>query len=196
MGARENLFEIIDRYQGELSALNDLDLDEQTVLDTVEALQGDIEDKLRAVVAFALQLESDAKARAEHAKRMLAGAETLERRAESLLMYAQVGLMNSGLPLPVRAPEFTLNLAKLPPSCEVTKPDELPESMVSTVVTIKAPGRWYADAVPTQVVGALPGGALVDVEVKPDKRAVLAALKAGPVAGAKMNPAGYRLTVK
>lgn len=52
----ESLFQIVARYQGDLAKLQDLDLPPEVVSDTIEAMQGDVEEKVRAVVAFALQL--------------------------------------------------------------------------------------------------------------------------------------------
>ena len=192
----EPLYQIVARYRDDLAKLNDLDLPPEVVLDTIEGMQGEIEAKVRAVVAYALDIEKAAEAREAEAKRMADGADALRRRAESLKMYAQIALMNSGIKLPLTAPEFTLNLAKLPPSVDVTDPAALPDSMVKTTMKLSFAGR-NSDAFRAAVVAAMPEGAALDVDTTPVKKAIGDALKAGTaVPGAKMAPVGYRLTVR
>lgn len=189
----EPLYQIVSRYQADLARLQDMDLPAEVVLDTMEAMQGEIEEKVRAVVAFALDIERAAQARSDEARRLADGAEALVRRADALKMYAQIALMNSGLRLPLIAPEFTLNLAKLPPAVEVSNVEALPDSMVKTTVTISFPGRCAGllDAC------TLPEGASVEREVKPVKKAVGDVLKAGAeVPGARLAATAYRLTVR
>lgn len=202
---RPNLFEIIGQYQTDLSRLSDLDLPPEVVMDTMESMQGDVTDKIRAIVAFALQLESDAEAKQAHAKRMNEAADVLVRRAESLRMYAQIGLMNSGLALPLRAPEFNLNLAKMPPSVEVIDADALPTSMLNKTAKFDlndagidvsvTPNESGDDRLDIAITGIPKEHAVFSM--LPAKKPILDALKAGkPVPGAKLAPLGYRLTVR
>ncbi len=202
---RPNLFEIIGQYQADLNRLSDLELPVEVVMDTMESMQGDVTDKIRAIVAFALQLESDAAAKNAHAKRMTEAAEVLERRAESLRMYAQIGLMNSGLALPLRAPEFNLNLAKMPPSVEVIDADALPTSMLNKTAKFDlndagidvsvTPNESGDDRLDIAITGIPKEHAVFSM--LPAKKPILDALKAGrAVPGAKLAPLGFRLTVR
>lgn len=195
-----NLFEIIDQYQQQLSTLQDTDLPPEVVMDTIEAMQGDVETKLRAVVAYALQIKADAETRKAHAKRMADSAKVMEHRYDSLMMYAQVGLMNSGLKLPLALPEFTLNLAKNPPSCEVTPTiTEVPAQFLRRTIRIEVPQHWTEDDVREFIQGAEAQGGAGCCDLDVDKRAVLEAVKANPEACknfAKLNPTSYRLTVR
>lgn len=189
----EPLYAIIAKYQEDLARLQDLDLPPEVVLDTIEAMQGAVEEKVRAVVAYALDLEKAAEVRRAEAQRMNDGAEAMERRAESLKTYAQIALMNSGLRLPLVAPEFTLNLAKLPPSVEVLNIEALPDSMVKTTVTLSFPGRC-----PSLLDDfGLPDNTKVESEIKAVKKPIGDSLKAGiEVPGAKLAPVAYRLAVR
>lgn len=194
------LFEVIDQYQQQLSALQDTDLPPEVVMDTIEAMQGDVETKLRAVVAYALQVKADAETRKAHAKRMADSAKAMEHRYDSLMMYAQVGVMNSGLKLPLALPEFTLNLAKNPPSCEVTTTiTEVPAKFLRRTIRIEVPEHWTEDDVREVIQGAEAQGGIGCCDLDVDKRAVLEAVKADPEACkpfAKLNPTSYRLTVR
>lgn len=193
----EPLYAIVAQYQADLAALNDLDLPPEVVLDTVEAMQGPIEDKIRAVVAYAIDIEKQSEARASEAARMRDGAERLSARAESLRMYAQVALMNSGLRLPLVTPEFTLNLAKNPRPVDApeTAVSQLPDSMVKTSVSISFAGR--PNDLVDVVRAAMPADAVVEVTMRPVKKLIGDALKAGDeVPGAKLGPQTFRLTVR
>ena len=195
-----NLFEIIDQYQQQLSTLQDTDLPPEVVMDTIESIQGDVETKLRAVVAYALQVKADAETRKAHAKRMAESAKAMEHRYDSLMMYAQIGVMNSGLKLPLALPEFTLNLAKNPPSCEVTDTiTQVPAKYLRRTIRIEVPEQWTEDDVREVIQGVEAQGAIACCDLDVDKRAVLEAVKADPEACkpfAKLNPTSYRLTVR
>ena len=54
------LYEIVAEYRAQLDALAELDLDAQTYADTLESMDGDLQDKLRAVIAYSLDLEIEA----------------------------------------------------------------------------------------------------------------------------------------
>lgn len=190
----EPLYQIVARYQDDLAKLQDLDLPPEVVADTIEGMQGEIEEKVRAVVAYALEMEKAAEVRAAEAARMKDSAARFSARAESLRTYALGALQASGLRLPLIAPEFTLNVAKQPRSVEVADPAALPDEMVKTTVTIQFTGRppntW---AVSEQA----PAGAEIAVDTVPVKKAIADALKAdAAVPGAALAPQSFRLTVR
>ena len=54
------LYECVAEYRAQLDALAELDLDATTYSDTLESIQGPVQDKLRAVIAYSLDLEIDA----------------------------------------------------------------------------------------------------------------------------------------
>lgn len=195
------LFEITKQYREDLEKLNDMDLPNEVVLDTVEAMQADLETKIRAVVAYARELEKIADLRRDEAKRMVDGAKAMENRAESLLSYVQAMVQASGIALPLRYPEFTVNLAKLPTSCEVTNAKMLPMHMVKSTVALTFQGYMTNEGLEqivsyaSNLMGATPNA--INLDVSADKREVLSELKAGTaLEGAKLTPVGYRLSVR
>ena len=112
------LYEIAAVYRAQLSALADIDADPVTVADTLESLQGDIQDKLRAVIAFSLELDILAAGAADAAKRMSVRAKAIEGRVESLLAYALTHMQGCGIS-EVSTDEFSAKVAKKPPSVNV-----------------------------------------------------------------------------
>lgn len=190
----EPLYQIVARYQDDLAKLQDLDLPPEVVADTIEGMQGEIEEKVRAVVAYALEMEKAAEVRAAEAARMKDSATKFSARAESLRTYALGALQASGLRLPLIAPEFTLNIAKTPRAVEVADVTALPDEMVKTTVTIEFPGR-IPDA--WAVSEQAPAGAAIDVQTVSVKKTIGDALKAGTeVPGAALSQQSYRLTVR
>jgi hypothetical protein len=192
------LYEIAAQYRDDVARLQDLDLPPEVVLDTIDAMQGDIAEKIKAVVVVALEIEAEGQARAEHAKRMAESSKATLHRAEALRSYAQIAIQNCGLVLPLKYPEFNVTLHKNPPSCEITNNELLPRKFKNLVVSFECSGD------PEVVRGLLlsrPEIGLtrdeVEVTTFADKRAVLAALKDGEkIDGARMNPTIYRLAVK
>lgn len=194
------LYEVIREYHQQLSSLNDTDLPPEVVFDTIEAMQGDVEMKIRAVVAYALQIKADAETRKAHAKRMAESAKAMESRYDSLMMYAQIGVMNSGIKLPINLPEFTLNLAKNPPSVDVTaSPVDVPAPFLRRTIRIEVPMEWAEADVRAVIANAESSGAIGCCDLDVDKKALLDALKVDPEphkAYARLNPTSYRLTVR
>jgi len=162
------LYALANQYRADLDALAELDLDAQTVADTVESLQGDLHDKLRAVIAYALNLGAQAEAQAAAAKRMVERAKATDGKAKALLDYAQRAMQDTGTPS-VATDEWEAKLAKKPPSVQITDENTLP------------PQFWRQPPTPPK---------------EPDKTALAAALKGGQeVPGARLVQ-GYRLALR
>lgn len=65
------LYELSDEYRDALAVLNEMDLDEQTIADTLEGLQGAIEVKAQNVAMFTRNLEATAEAIKDAERRWL-----------------------------------------------------------------------------------------------------------------------------
>lgn len=161
-----SLYEIASEYRADLAALSDLDLDPQTVADTLEGMQGDIRAKLRAVIAWGLDQSVLAAGTAEAAKRMTDLARSRESRAKTVLDYARETMQATGI-VELATDEWGAKIAKTPASVKIAEGVELPAEFVRTKTT-----------------------------TEPDKTALKAALTAGrDVAGVSL-VAGYRLAIR
>jgi hypothetical protein len=107
------LYEIVQGYRAALETLADADVDAQTVADTVEGLQGDLLDKLRAVIAYGLEQQAQQEMQAAAAKRMAERAKATGSRADSLLTYALRAMQDAGIPS-VQTDEWAAKPAKTP----------------------------------------------------------------------------------
>lgn len=79
-----NLYELTNNYEEVLNMLYDEDIDEQMVLDTLESIEGDIEDKADNYAKIIRELEIKANARKEEAKRLTDSAKVFENRVKAL----------------------------------------------------------------------------------------------------------------
>jgi hypothetical protein len=97
MKSNLSLFKIAGEFLAMESQLRELDLDEDTIKDTLDAESGDLIDKLAAVVAVAVSMEAEAEAVRNYA---LASAQrritTLEKRSARLKQYALDAMVATG----------------------------------------------------------------------------------------------------
>lgn len=122
-----SLYELTANYTAALDFLTDPEneVDQQTLLDTLEGLDGEIDDKLANVGKFILTLENQAEGIAKAEKNMAARRKALENRAAQLRDYAQASLIAIGKQK-VSTSEIALSLAKLPPSVTILDESLIP----------------------------------------------------------------------
>lgn len=161
-----SLFSIAAQYRADLAALADLDLDPQTVADTLEGMQGDITDKLRAVIAYSLDLDVLASGTEEAAKRMADLAKARRARVQALRDYARETMQAVGIG-EVATDEFAAKLAKTPASVRIADGAEVPVEFMRVKTT-----------------------------TEPDKAALKMAIGAGRVLDGISLVSGYRLAIK
>ncbi|MCX8017689.1 MAG: siphovirus Gp157 family protein [Rhodocyclaceae bacterium] len=162
------LYELAAEYRQALQTLSELDLPEEVVRDTLEGLQGDLQVKATNVAAFVRNLEATAQAIKQAEEQMAARRKAIEARAERIRQYLLENLKACGIQR-IESPWFVIALRDNPPSVEVFDEAQLP---------------------PEFLVAPPPP------DPRPDKRAILAALKAGrEVPGARI-VRGQRVEIK
>ena len=92
------LFTIVESYRADLDALNAMDIDAATYADTLDGMQGELQDKLRAVIAYSLDLEIEATGAASASRRMKERAESIANRVKWLREYALRAMEATGPP--------------------------------------------------------------------------------------------------
>ena len=163
------LYQIADIYLQDLDKLNDLDLDEQTVADTLESIQGDMQEKCTNVAAFIRNTESLADQIKQAEQAMAARRKALENRADRIRQYLLENMQRTGI-TKIDSPWFKIALAKNPPSVVVDDED-----------TLKFAYPEFVKVVTTESI---------------DKAAVKEAIKAGQIVeGARLVQAD-RVTIK
>ena len=161
-----SLYAIAAQYRADLAVLADLDIDPQTAADTLEGMQGELTDKLRAVIAYSLELDILADGASAAAKRMQDRAKILNSRVEWLRAYALNTMQATGIN-EVSSDEFAAKLAKKPASVVISN-----ESII--------PVEWFR----------------VKTISEPDKTAMRKAIEAGAIIDGVSLSHGYRLAIK
>lgn len=91
------LFVIANDYRAAAEKLADMDLDAQTIADTLEGLSGELEVKAQNVAMFCKNLEATAEAINAHTKTQQQRAKAIWNRAESLRAYLQRCMEATGI---------------------------------------------------------------------------------------------------
>jgi Siphovirus Gp157 len=163
------LYVLADEYRGAAQALADLDLDAQTVSDTLEGMAGALELKAVNVAMFARNLESLADQIRLAELAMGVRRKALESRAVSLRAYLINAMQTTGI-LKIEAPQFRLAVRDNPESVDVFDVAQVPAEFLEPPPPPPAPA--------------------------PDKAAIKAAIKSGvEVPGCRVTRA-QRLEIK
>lgn len=131
MGNALALYQLADVYLADLQRLAELDLDEQTVTDTLEGLSGELEVKATNVAMFARNLEASAEA-IKNAETVMANRrKAIERRAERIRQYLKENMERVGI-LKIEGPHFALAIKKNPPAVHVEAQELVPPEFFNT----------------------------------------------------------------
>ena len=162
------LYELAHDYRNAADKLADLDLDPQTIEDTLESLSGDLEVKATNTAMLIRNLEASAAAIGDAEAQMAARRIALQNRAKRIKDYVLANMMVAGIQK-IECPYFKLAVRDNPPAVEVFEPGLIPVNFMR-----------QPDPPPPAV----------------DKTAIKEALKAGQdVPGCKLT-VGKRLEIK
>jgi len=127
------LYAIAQEFREAIAALAELDIDDpQTIADTIEGMAAPLEDKLRAVIAYSLEVDILATGAADAAKRMKERADSLDARVKGLREYALRTMQATGVG-EIATDEWAAKLAKKPPSVIIDEALLPPEFWRETV---------------------------------------------------------------
>lgn len=118
------LYQISHEHRALADALQDMDLDEQTIADTLEAESGLVDKSqsvafvIRNLEAFADQVKAEADTMAERAKRV-------RNRADAVKKYLHECMTLAGVQK-IEHPQFTLSIAKNPASVQILDDKQIP----------------------------------------------------------------------
>lgn len=127
-----SLYELTDNYETVLNMLYDEDVDEQMIFDTLEGIEGEIEDKADSYAKIIKELESKAKARKEEANRLNDGARVLENRVKALKMNLFNTMKQTGK-TKFTTNLFSFNIAKNGGKQPLTIDGDVPEEYTKTI---------------------------------------------------------------
>lgn len=120
-----SLYTLTQQYQ-QLLNLDADEFDPQTLVDTLDGLQGDIQVKAQNIAATVLNVEALAEAASAASKRLADRAKRIQGRGNALRDYLKTSMESAGL-TKIEGPEVTLAIQKNPPSVEVVDEDAIPD---------------------------------------------------------------------
>lgn len=127
------LYELSHQYREALEVLADADLPPEVVSDTLEGLQGDLQEKATNVARFFRSLEATADAMKEAEERMAKRRKAVLNRVEQMKAYLLHNMQACQIKK-IDGPEFSLSVRDNPASVVILDPAELPpELMVEKV---------------------------------------------------------------
>lgn len=123
------LYVLAHEYREAAERLADLDLDEQTIADTLESLGGELEAKAANVAMFARNLESTAAAIKEAEGQMAARRKAIEARADGMRRYLLACMRSAGVHK-VETPLLRLTVRDNPPAVVVFDAAQVPDEFM------------------------------------------------------------------
>ena len=128
-----NLYELASNYGTVLNMLYDEEIDEQMIFDTLESIEGEIEDKADNYAKIIKELEAKQKARKEEAKRLTDSAKVFENRAKALKNNLFNAMKETGK-TKFATNLFSFNIAKNGGKQALTIDGEVPEEYTKTII--------------------------------------------------------------
>lgn len=119
------LYQIADQYMADVAKLQDLDLDAQTLADTLESMGGEIEAKATNVAMFVRNLESLAEQIKAAETQMANRRKAIESRADAVREYLLTNMLRTGI-TKIESPYFKISVKQNPASVVVVAADLIP----------------------------------------------------------------------
>jgi hypothetical protein len=119
------LYELNEKYQQLLDMVESGDVDPQTLTDTMEAVEGEIEDKLEGYACIIKQMEADVAGLKTEEDRISSRRKSLESNIKRMKECMQLVMVRTGKPK-VKTKLFNLNIQKNPAAAEILDIDNVP----------------------------------------------------------------------
>ena len=123
------LYEMTAEFKAVAQKLEDLDLDDQTIADTLEGYSADFENKVIAISSFIRNLEVSANAMKQAETEMNDRRKSVERKIEGLKSYVLTNMKAIGKDK-VECPLFKVSIRTNAPSVQVANEDAVPAKFV------------------------------------------------------------------
>jgi hypothetical protein len=136
-----SLYILANEYKAIEQKLNDSDVDEQTVKDTLEGLSGELETKGVNVAYVIRNMESSAEQIKQAEKAMADRRKALESRAEQLKRYLKDNMERTGI-TKIECPHFSIAIKHNPPAVVIDDAAAIPgDYMVTPPAPPPAPDK-------------------------------------------------------
>ena len=120
------LYELAAEYRQQMDALNDLDLDNATIADTLESISGDLEAKCTNVGLAIRNMESLEEQIGNEINRLKANKDRVAARAKGIREYLLQNMQRCEISK-IASPWFTLSVRNNPPKVIIHDPASVPQ---------------------------------------------------------------------
>lgn len=121
------LYEIAEKHNNALLAMADIEgLDESVINDTLEALEGEFNDKALSVAGFFQNIEAEIKAMRDAEKRIDERRKAKEASVDRLKNYLKREMIRTGISK-IECPQFVISLRNNPESVEIIDEKLIPD---------------------------------------------------------------------
>lgn len=134
------LYQLAAEHRELADRLHDTDLDEQTILDTLEAEAGDLIEKGTNVAKVFRNLEAMAAQIKEAESAMAARRKSIEKRAASLKSYLHTNMEKAGIHK-IECPWFVVSLKKNPASVVIDDESSIPADYMREIPAALQPDK-------------------------------------------------------
>jgi len=118
---------------GDLIELESLNLDDDSLADTLEAVSGEFNDKAVAILKFTENMNGDINCLSSEIKRLQERKKVIENRKAKLRDYLLYNMEKSGV-TKIECPFFTASIRKGSESVEIESSELLPDEYVTVEV--------------------------------------------------------------
>ena len=122
-----SLYELNDSWGQVFNMLNDPDAEESFIFDTLESIEGDIEEKAIGYAKVIKNLEADVPALKEEIERLTKKKQTKESKSKLLKLRLEETMKNMGR-IEIKTDLFDFKIQKNPPAVEVTDLNLIPDT--------------------------------------------------------------------
>lgn len=155
------LYELSNEYREALEVLTDpaADIPNEVVADTLEGLQGELQEKTVNVAKFMRNLETAAAQIKEAEAQMAKRRSVIEKRAKWIKAYLKQNMEACGISK-IESPWFRLAIQNNPLAVDIINEAAVPDEYKQEVVTVKIDKAGIRNAIKSGEV--VPGAALVN----------------------------------
>lgn len=119
------LYQLSEEYKELLSMALDPDIDEEAIADTLEGIEGEIEDKADGYAKVMRNLEADASAIKTEIARLTERKKHIEANVDRMKKSLETAMRLTGK-TKFKTSLFSFNIAKNPASLKIDNPDRVP----------------------------------------------------------------------
>lgn len=131
----QTLYQIAEKYQQDMITLQDMDLPEEAINDTLEGMSGELVEKGKSVAAFFQNIDSEVAQMEEYKKRIDTRIRAYKARSDRLKKYLLDNMVKCEITA-ITCPEFEIKTAKTPPSVVIDEGAKVPEKYQVTKTTV------------------------------------------------------------